>query len=632
MKSRTRSTLAAVSGIGLILTLPAMAETLNEIRFYGDAGGGVTGVVPNNTTSPGVIPGSLPGAGNAGFVTGATGILPNTATGTPHGLTREAGAGAGGSDRYTMTAAGSDFWGSQDRGAYAFDNGAAGQSGNFSAIVRNVSVAGNPADYLAPNWGRTGLGARVDVNNNAGLTVNTIRETAAAGAIAQTARGVLGEGDNDNNRQVLASGGPNGDVRTNAIWMGLHRYNGVLYSTWAPDVGGAPGTWSVSVGNAFGGNALSTGTLQVGLLHQAHTEDQPGGPNGNKVNSAVFDGFRVDNPGNNGNFLNDLVGRGQFPNFTTRAISAAPNGDLRGSANGSELGIGGAGPVSWKVEVLTAPTPGLHNDIYVGPNLNNQALWNAHLAGNPAPYYSGKVTRNSAAGTGVYWDNSVAYPVEWQAGGSFLANQENYSARTTGQIFLPEVGTYNLRDGNDDYSFLSINGQVLVDDNNWVGVAGIQTDGTPEGSPTGTFNATAPGWYNIDFRMAEGGGGDNIALYWDYLPDDINDPSSGGQLNANGAFTSDINLALGQGALVPDGYLRSFEGVSMFIDDVSAINDAVFVDENGNRITLPVGDHYVRFTVDGVSSIQLITVVPEPATTGLFAIGLGGLLLRRRRK
>ena len=119
----------------------AQAEVMNEIRFYSNSGGGATGVVPNNVTT---------GPVGGPFTTGATG-LPASGAGTPAGLTRTVGSGASGTDTYTMTASGSDYWGAEDRGAFAFDNAAAGQSGDFSAIVRSVSVAADPAEYLGPN-------------------------------------------------------------------------------------------------------------------------------------------------------------------------------------------------------------------------------------------------------------------------------------------------------------------------------------------------------------------------------------------------------------------------------------------------------------------------------------------------
>jgi hypothetical protein len=108
-------------------------------------------------------------------------------------------------------------------------------------------------------------------------------------------------------------------------------------------------------------------------------------------------------------------------------------------------------------------------------------------------------------------------------------NRENYSSRGTGEIYL-KAGAYFFRDGNDDYTRLVINGQELIDDNDWTAWDGDDNNfgGVAPGNEI-PLNVAADGWYAFEFNMAEGGGGDNWRLFWDkefgVLPDNTQVPS-----------------------------------------------------------------------------------------------------------
>jgi hypothetical protein len=374
--------------------------------------------------------------------------------------------------------------------------------------------------------------------------------------------------------------------------MGLHRYGDQIFSTWAPDEGGAPGAWSVALGRV--GSESHTGPVQLGLFHQNHSV-QP------QTSTGTFEGFTA------GDFNN---GYGQFPLNVTREVGLT--GDkISASFSGVELGGGAAQPVNWKVEVLGAPAiaPGLSARSFLrgnsGGNFDPDALTPqgqgtiANIAwfgnANPAP-----------AGFEKYPD-VFGLPADTNSPGD---NQEDYSVDARGQIFIPEAGTYKFKDGVDDYTFLQIAGETLIDDNNWTGPNGSDNGGSPIVSKT--FDQA--GWYDFTFRMAEGGGGDAGTLYWDYN---------------NSAFPATQTTPAGTDALVPAANFRSIS--YPVVDSLSGMSivDGILTDANGKTLTAAPGT-LARVTVDGRA--EIVTLVPEPSSLALCVVGaLGALSARRRR-
>jgi len=188
-------------------------------------------------------------------------------------------------------------------------------------------------------------------------------------------------------------------------------------------------------------------------------------------------------------------------------------------------------------------TPGLQTEWFNGKVWSSSALWTAnspapgqYIGIGNAPTFPAFSSATISTGSGKL--DSAGEPAgEYPAATGWTGNHENFSNRFSGQIFVP-AGTVNFRDHNDDYAYLAVDGQVLIDDNTWTSFDG-QGDTANPGTNTGgtgsmsftktdeTYKGVQGHWYSIDFRGAEGGGGDNFRLLWDY--------SGKNQDNADGA-------------------------------------------------------------------------------------------------
>ncbi|MDB4538273.1 hypothetical protein N9230_06650, partial [Akkermansiaceae bacterium] len=333
----------AVSSAILVSTLmlPVGAETLDTLAEFGNA-------ATANATS------------------GAT---------TPRGANFD-NAAAG---TYTITAGGTDFWGASDNGSFIYDadqSRAAGE--NFSVIVRSVSIAGDPAEGLASQWGRTGPMVRKTPDAANSATVTHIRKSGgdAAGADpadtliqgrpsdgADTDRGPGEDGEHRN----FAENTLNGSVRNTPIWLALHRYEGEWYSTWAADAGGTPGTWSDAIHRA--GTPDLAGEVYVGLAHQSH-EINP------DINTALFEQFSVEA------FNRDL---GNFPVVVSCDLSLGAGGSIALTASGVELGDVTPVDIDWEVRYIgdeEVVQGVLSADIYMAGNPGSFAAIETHLANN----------------------------------------------------------------------------------------------------------------------------------------------------------------------------------------------------------------------------------------------------------
>ncbi len=141
------------------------------------------------------------------------------------------------------------------------------------------------------------------------------------------------------------------------------------------------------------------------------------------------------------------------------------------------------------------------------------------------------------AGHGTTWwsgdqepyGDLVKYPDEVQPPFND-SNNDQYVTRLTGEINIPESGTYRFADGVDDFTWLAIDldksgvagdnpDEVLIDDNAWTGVLREQNSGGQGHAEVDIDVAAGGEWLAIEFNQGEGGGSDAAVVFWDYDPD-----------------------------------------------------------------------------------------------------------------
>lgn len=475
------------------LALPAGAETLDTLAEFG-----------NSATAN--------AASDAGIARGAD--FANAAAGS-----------------YSITAGGTDFWGNSDNGSFIYDaDQSRAADENFSVIVRSVSIAGDPAETLAGEWGRTGVMARktpdaansacvAHIRKSGGNTAGTNPpDTLIQGRDSDGAGTNRGPGENGEHRNFVENTA-NGSVRNTPIWLALHRYQGEWYSTWAVDNGGVPGEWSAAIQRA--GTPDMAGEVYVGLAHQSHNINPI-------VNTAVFESFEVSD------FNRDL---GAFPLDVTCGLTLSGDG-VTVTASGIELSGDAPEDVNWEVRYVgdgVTINGKLNADIYLQGNGGSIAAFDTMVAAGPPAgstqieqihWAAGSYTTTNAAGTNLF---AQAVP------GQFGGDQNSYAVNMTGEIHIPSdadrggLESILFHDGVDDFVYLEIDGVVLIDNNQWSNVAGTGNNG---GTQT-TLDVSDPKFDDgewVSFRMAtwEGNGGDDAILVWNALDTTGADSVTGG--------------------------------------------------------------------------------------------------------
>ena len=180
----------------------------------------------------------------------------------------------------------------------------------------------------------------------------------------------------------------------------------------------------------------------------------------------------------------------------------------------------------------TGYKPGLQADIYLGGNQGNFGALDAFVQNN-APSGTAIIPR-------VHWshpDAGVGYPSNGAGGNLFQDavpsfdsagdGQEDYGVNLTGEIFIPALASRTalpvpggnklvlFEDGVDDFCFLEIDGQVLINDNDWTGNSSTDNGG----GNVSVFDASNAKfddgeWVPLRMMTWEGGGGDTASLYW----------------------------------------------------------------------------------------------------------------------
>ena len=433
--------------------------------------------------------------------------------GNAAGTTPPAGLVAGGGT-YAVTGGGADLWGTADQGVFAHDStGAMTTTGDFTATVRFVSV-----DAPAPTWGRDTLSVRATqdpVGAPGVLAANDAHYMAVRksnGQLVTGNRAAAAGGTNDGASPTWNSAGG----ASSGAYLAVSREGNTLRSGFARDLGnsGIAGRWvqndTRTIAAFDGGNEVV-----VGLGHQSHPQSGGGAGNGG-VNTGTFDTLTFQNSYDASPFgaAADTVGGTTWA--PEGSLSVSPTGAVTGSAFVREAGVATGEANDWTVTATstslanftpsfgpsttrdttaknandlvpaanfrTSPgNPGLNADIYVAQN--NAGT----LAGNRA-IIDGNAASGSTVIPNVDWDggSGAGYfdgtPADFATAvpGEFGGNQEQYGVHMTGQIFIPadanrvaHTGTgsseewITFQDGIDDFTYLSIDGVDILNDNNW---------------------------------------------------------------------------------------------------------------------------------------------------------------------
>ncbi|MFP4055829.1 MAG: PA14 domain-containing protein [Candidatus Brocadiia bacterium] len=420
--------------------------------------------------------------------------------------------------------------------------------GDFNAVVRLVS------QQRTNGWAKAGLMARQEAT---GIARHAhVSATPSNGVTLQWRNNPRGGSGGTG-----LGGSPDSTADGSApIWLLLTRRGDTFAARWAPDVGGLPGTWSSAIDHTVGG---MPDQALVGLNATSH--------NNGTLGEAVFDNF----------ILGLWEARGAL------GVAGPKNPRVVGKAYGVDPDTGTVlGPARWKIERLRTDTTS---------GLTIEWFENEGWSGDPA--YTAVVpdiNRGDQDYPGTPW------------GG----NQDHFSVRYSGQLHIASDGLYAFREEVDDQAIFDIDldgdglfepgdGERILDNGSW---------------STHTSNTVdlAAGWYDIEFRQREGGGGDFCRLLWD--------PTGGSDW-----------------AAVPEDVLRTeFTSVEALLAE--GYHNVGGPDEDGYfGVFLGEPEEWqLRLTVDYMGELfvteDTFMGVPEPATCLLLGGGLAALVRRRRRR
>lgn len=382
-------------------------------------------------------------------------------------------------DVYTITAGGTDFWSPTDHGSAIFDADGPTTDGNFSAIVQ-VSI-GLPGEVMPGEWGRSGIMARTDpADPTSAYFASTQKFNGPNQHILQardTAGGDTGR-PSDGSTTTLVTG-HDAAIDAVPVWLGLHRNDGILYSTWADDNGGSPGTWSNAETRAA--SAAHSGPVYLGLFHQNHNV-QP------ETSTATFMNFS----------LTDFdASLGNFPPPGEGAVDL-----MTGNWNARVLRLGDAGS---DVEVNDhTEARGIISFADGGDNVNGWEI---------ASDTSDMRNRIDMAGGAGSFPHNHSYPdgLNDDTGEDFVVQA------TTKQPLLFPAGDWSIAFGSDDGGQIALDGATFVAEFNTDGDTVVDNvaffnGNRGHGWTGGHLTLTEPTEIMIDASMHERGGGDSFEV------------------------------------------------------------------------------------------------------------------------
>jgi len=156
-----------------------------------------------------------------------------------------------GSD-YTITAGGTDIWGSSDQFYYVYDFDPV--YGDFTAVVQVSDLSGEDPDV----WAKAGIMCREDFGPDS-VNIMVLRSY----QMGTTLQGRLTNGGSSFSEHL-----DNSYATTDIIWLKLDRKGDLFAGSWAEDVSGAPGTWQ----DPSWGYCPMPASVYLGLATTSHND------------------------------------------------------------------------------------------------------------------------------------------------------------------------------------------------------------------------------------------------------------------------------------------------------------------------------------------------------------------------
>ena len=221
----------------------------------------------------------------------------------------------------------------------------------------------------------------------------------------------------------------------------------------------------------------------------------------------------------------------------------------------------------------------------------------------------------------------------FQAMAPSWANGSSQAIILSGNINIANPGSYQFGTNSDNGSMLWIDGNQVVNNNNF---QGQQSDSPANNQATGTVNLTA-GMHNILIGFYQGTGGEGLNVNynynntgWNYLPnsmlnctDTIGPLSGAGTLNVAGALTE--NATAGSqfdGVMAGSGvFLKSGTGRLVLTGSNSTYSGTVRIAAGTLQLNSPLALQAATLDLEAADAGTLDT-----STAGLASLTLGGLM------